>query len=215
MSTTLKGLRHGCEVTSSSDHWNVRNTNSAFGKQFPSGLPLRRFRPPLPARIELREQRPVLMRSAIFNGIIADIRGPFFSSGNWWENNRWYREEWDIQTANGNLYRIFRAAEEVGETVGRVCPVRVTPVRPTLAPLSLTPCFSGVCERPEIDINCFNSFSVDSEPPQRSEMSGTTVSVQFERCVPPLPKGEGRGEGEERVPLHRHGFEFFVEGIYD
>jgi len=35
------------------------------------------------------------------------------------------------------------------------------------------------------------------------------------QTVLPLPKGEGRGEGEERIPLHRHGFEFFVEGIYD
>jgi hypothetical protein len=39
------------------------------------------------------------MRSAVFNGIIADARGPFFSSGNWWENNRWWREEWDVETA--------------------------------------------------------------------------------------------------------------------
>jgi protein ImuB len=221
------------------------------GKQSPRGLPLRRFRPPLPARIESREHRPVLMRSAVFNGVIADIRGPFLSSGNWWENNRWWREEWDIQTADGNLYRIFRAAEEVGETVGRDCATRVALARVALAPLSLTPCFSGVYERPEASINCFNSLPINSGTPQRSGMSGTlssqpdpaapvAVSSQFERCVPPLPKGEGWGEGEgmvrqptvdeaarhmrqptvhrkgaEHVPLHRPGFEFFVEGVYD
>jgi hypothetical protein len=148
----------------------------------------------------------------------------------------------------------------VGETVGRAsCPVRIAPVRAALAPLSLTPCFSGVYERPEIGINCFNSFSVDSEPPHHSGMSSApssrpdpaaplAVSVQSghyvsshpgplpkerehfstalekspdrdfllrSQMVPPLPKGEGRGEGEERFGLHRHGFEFFVEGIYD
>src|SRR5262249_25390140 len=96
--------------------------------QFSRGLPLRRFRPPIPAHIEFRERRPVLMRSALFNGVIADVRGPFFSSGNWWENNRWWREEWDIQTSDGTLYRIFRPAED-GETVGRSCPVRVPPAR--------------------------------------------------------------------------------------
>ena len=134
------------------------------------------------------------MRSALFNGVIVDIRGPFFSSGNWWENNRWWREEWDIQTADGNLYRIFRAAEEVGETVGRVsCSVREDPfpMRATLAPLSLTPCFSGVYEHPEIGINCFNSFSVDFGSPQRSRMSDTPSQSN-----PAL-------------------LQYFVEGIYD
>jgi protein ImuB len=194
---------------------------SVHTKQFPSGLPLRRFRPVLPARIETREHCPVLMCSPVFNGVIADVRGPFFSSGNWWENNRWWREEWDIQTADGNLYRIFRAAEEVGETVGRDCPVRVAPVRTALAPLSLTPCFSGVYEQPEIGINCFNSFSVDSERPQ-PDLVPSAASIQSGRCLLPLPVGRGEGwgegvhgKGEERVPLHRHGFEFFVEGIYD
>jgi protein ImuB len=225
-------------------------------KQFPSGLPLRRFRPSLPARIETREHHPVLMRSPVFNGVIADVRGPFFSSGNWWENNRWWREEWDIQTADGNLYRIFRAAEEVGETVGRVsCPVRVAPVRIALAPLSLTPCFSGVCERPHASINSFSPPLPKGEGwgegegtgryPHASESTNCvqppTVHSELLRSrnvhwthepnesspSPPLEEraGERRplfgcghsvhGEGEERVPLHRHGFEFFVEGIYD
>jgi hypothetical protein len=55
------------------------------------------------------------MRSAVFNGIIADARGPFFNSGNWWENNRWWREEWDIEAADGSLYRIFRPAGEIDD----------------------------------------------------------------------------------------------------
>jgi protein ImuB len=79
------------------------------------GLPLRRLRPPLCARVEFREHRPVLMRSAIFNGVIADARGPFFNSGDWWENNRWCHEEWDVQTSDGNLYRIFRPAGETDD----------------------------------------------------------------------------------------------------
>jgi protein ImuB len=87
--------------------------SEAYKKQFSCGLSLRRLRPPLCARVEFRERRPVLMRSTIFNGVIADARGPFFSSGNWWENNRWWREEWDIQTSDGNLYRIFRPAGKI------------------------------------------------------------------------------------------------------
>jgi len=74
----------------------------------PRGLQLRRFRPPLLARIEFREQCPALIRSAVCNGAIADRRGPFLCSGNWWDNGRWWRQEWDVQIADGAMYRIFR-----------------------------------------------------------------------------------------------------------
>ena len=72
---------------------------------------MRRFRPGLAATVEFREQRPVLLRSAVFNGVIAGARGPFFSSGDWWDKNPWSREEWDVQAAPGAIFRIFRSAE--------------------------------------------------------------------------------------------------------
>jgi protein ImuB len=71
------------------------------------GLQLRRFRPPLAAQVEFRERCPVLIRSGICNGRIVDRRGPFLISGNWWDEGRWWREEWDVQVADGAMYRIF------------------------------------------------------------------------------------------------------------
>jgi hypothetical protein len=71
---------------------------------------LRRYRPVLTAHVEFRDRRPVLFRSAIFNGTISDARGPFFSSGDWWDEKRWAREEWDVQLADGRLCRIFQSA---------------------------------------------------------------------------------------------------------
>jgi len=213
--------------------------HSVHGKQIPRGLPLRRFRPPLPARIETRERRPVLIRSGVFNGVIADVRGPFLSSGNWWENNCWWREEWDIQTSDGNLYRIFRAAEDVGETVGRSCPVRVAPVRAALAPPTIatldsnehdSPAQSGIglphsrtlreIEEPQQfrqGLECGSPMPLSLEADKRAQYleSSQPDLLLRSQMVPPLPKGEGRGEGEGRIPLHRYGFEFFVEGIYD
>jgi protein ImuB len=209
-------------------------------KQFPSGLPLRRFRPSLPARIETREHRPVLMRSAVFNGVIVDVRGPFLSSGNWWENNRWWREEWDIQTSDGNLYRIFRAAEEVGETVGRDCAVRVAPARTALAPPT-TLDSNERASSPQSGTGLPPHSPADAGNRERDERQKIRQLLECgSQMVPPLPKGEGwgegegigrypkvsepancvqpptaHGEGEERVPLHRPGFEFFVEGVYD
>jgi protein ImuB len=75
------------------------------------GLQLRRFRPALLSHIEFRDEKPSLLRSHVFTGAIVYTRGPFFSSGNWWDSGRWAREEWDIETSDGSLFRIFRSAE--------------------------------------------------------------------------------------------------------
>jgi protein ImuB len=76
-----------------------------------SGLQLRRFRPPLPAYFEFRENHPALVRSEWFRGPVADARGPFLSSGQWWDKHHWAREEWDVEMAGGILIRIFRSNE--------------------------------------------------------------------------------------------------------
>jgi protein ImuB len=83
----------------------------AENDSIPRGLPLRRFRPAVSAQIEFREQLPVSVSSSIFTGTIVDVRGPFLSSGNWWDATRWARDEWDVQTDGGELYRIIRSPE--------------------------------------------------------------------------------------------------------
>lgn len=75
------------------------------------GLQLRRFRPPLASHIEFREGSPSLLRSPVFIGPIVETRGPFFSSGDWWDTGRWAREEWDVETSDGWLFRIFVSGE--------------------------------------------------------------------------------------------------------
>ena len=74
------------------------------------GPVLRRFRPPVPAVVEGREHLHTI-RSHIFRGPIAKAEGPFLISGQWWESSRWSREEWDVLTAEGATYRIFRCRE--------------------------------------------------------------------------------------------------------
>jgi protein ImuB len=85
------------------------NSPGNFRKIKTHGPQLRRFRPPILATVEFRDQKPALIRSQIWRGPINDARGPFVSSGEWWDVNRWSREEWDIQTADGALYRIYRS----------------------------------------------------------------------------------------------------------
>jgi protein ImuB len=73
-----------------------------------AALSLRRFRPPSPAIIEMRNGKPALLNSEKFVGAIAEANGPFRSSGNWWEQNQlWSRDEWDIETSSGELFRVF------------------------------------------------------------------------------------------------------------
>jgi protein ImuB len=69
------------------------------------GPALRRFRPPIHATVEMRNNKPVLMHSPQFTGPIKEARGPWRISGNWWENG-WGRDEWDIETSTGDLFRL-------------------------------------------------------------------------------------------------------------
>ena len=80
----------------------------------PRGLPLRRFRPPLPATLEFTpsERKPTYLFTNQFRGEITDIRGPWRSSGDWWQNDRaWQRTEYDVALADGGLYRLLQIGD--------------------------------------------------------------------------------------------------------
>jgi protein ImuB len=64
---------------------------------------LRRFRSPLPASVFLAKNRPVHFRSAKVQGGVRAGKGPYLSSGDWWDENGWNRAEWDIALENGAL----------------------------------------------------------------------------------------------------------------
>lgn len=77
------------------------------------GLPLRRFRPPLPVQLSTRLDAatgiacPVEIVSGQIHGRLHRVTGPWRFSGHWWEAGRgWRREEWDAQLEDGSLYRI-------------------------------------------------------------------------------------------------------------
>lgn len=70
--------------------------------------PLRRYRPPVPARVWLEKGRPVHLQSVVASGPIQAASGPWRLSGNWWEPLRWTRDEWDIELLRGGCYRLVR-----------------------------------------------------------------------------------------------------------
>jgi protein ImuB len=85
---------------------------AAQNQEPPLGLALRRFRPALPAAVETRAEKPALLRSAAFTGPIADVRGPWRTSGHWWDRAAWGRDEWDVQTRRGELLRLARLEDQ-------------------------------------------------------------------------------------------------------
>jgi nucleotidyltransferase/DNA polymerase involved in DNA repair len=86
----------------------------------------RRFRVPVPARVMVREGKPVRVatdRRGLDGGSAAASAGPWRTSGDWWltageagrtprqssgQGESWSRDEWDVALADGGVYRIFR-----------------------------------------------------------------------------------------------------------
>ncbi len=72
------------------------------------GLCLRRFRPPRYAQVLVVNQQPVRVSSPTVNGRVVVAKGPWRTSGDWWQASAWNREEWDVALESGALYRLFR-----------------------------------------------------------------------------------------------------------
>jgi protein ImuB len=76
---------------------------------------LRIFRPPLPAKVELKDGAPTAVIANAQRGTVVGLAGPWRTSGEWWTEHAWSREEWDValrlKTAKQEefvLYRVFR-----------------------------------------------------------------------------------------------------------
>jgi protein ImuB len=76
------------------------------------GKVLRRYRPPVPARVEVGEGRPTHVRASrpgIAGGTVALSAGPWRTSGEWWAADTvWDHDEWDVALPSGVVCRLFR-----------------------------------------------------------------------------------------------------------
>jgi protein ImuB len=97
-----------------------RRNNPQFAIRNPQSLlGFRVFRPPLRAEVEAPGGWPARIRSQAagrsIRGKIIRLAGPWRTSGNWWSEDGWARDEWDVAVAvseaspeKGTLYRIYR-----------------------------------------------------------------------------------------------------------
>ena len=94
--------RHSCLVGSYSARQKPTQARTLVPHAF------RYFRPALAAKVEILEEQPARIVASGVAGKIAVAAGPWRTSGDWWTNTAWNRDEWDVALANGVVYRIYR-----------------------------------------------------------------------------------------------------------
>jgi protein ImuB len=68
----------------------------------------RYFQPPLSAQVELEGTRPIRLAAGAIRGNVMTHAGPWRCSGDWWTEEEWNRDEWDVSLNDGAIYRIYR-----------------------------------------------------------------------------------------------------------
>ncbi|PYV57182.1 MAG: hypothetical protein DMG91_07520 [Acidobacteria bacterium] len=90
------------------------NGNGNVGGEKNVVTALRMFRPPMRASVTVRDGSPARIachKKKDMDGHVLWVAGPWRFSGDWWEQEPWARDEWDIalQQENGiGLYRLVR-----------------------------------------------------------------------------------------------------------
>jgi protein ImuB len=68
---------------------------------------LRALRPPVPAEVRAPRGRPEWIRSAVANGPIVGLAGPWRTTGGWWSRERRFAfDSFDARTEDGNVIRL-------------------------------------------------------------------------------------------------------------
>lgn len=80
---------------------------AAPGRARAAGLALRRFRPAVHAEVETEQGKPVFVRTLLVSSPVQRARGPWIGSGDWWDQRRWSRNEWDVELRDGAIYRLY------------------------------------------------------------------------------------------------------------
>jgi protein ImuB len=80
-------------------------SNTAQSPKDPA-LVLRRFRPARIAQVVLRDETPLKIWSQNIKGNVLASTGPWRTSGDWWQVESWFCDEWDIALSDGALYRL-------------------------------------------------------------------------------------------------------------
>lgn len=71
-------------------------------------LAFRCFRPPLGARVTVdAARRPARVDARGVRGAVVNAAGPWRTTGDWWRDSAWARDEWDVGLDDGARYRLY------------------------------------------------------------------------------------------------------------
>jgi protein ImuB len=73
-------------------------------------LAVRRIRPPRPVQVMLAAGIPAHLRATGLTGRIVAGAGPWRVSGEWWTDDAFVQDEWDVELGDGTLCRLARDA---------------------------------------------------------------------------------------------------------
>jgi protein ImuB len=91
-------------------------TDTGFKPSGRAVTALRIFRPPVSAAVTIRDGKPVrviCLKRKEMQGEILWAAGPWHSSGGWWEQEGWSRDEWDIAVQSENAIALYRLVRDL------------------------------------------------------------------------------------------------------
>ncbi len=118
---TIARIRHltGPDKVGAAELVNTHRPDSFVMRPFAPGAPthspvrpepklsLRRYRPAKYAQVIMVQEQPARITSQPVNSAVVMAKGPWRTSGDWWSATTWNRDEWDVETASGGLYRLY------------------------------------------------------------------------------------------------------------
>lgn len=85
--------------------WQIRQAIDSEKIRRSSRAALRRFRSHRKVAVSLAGKKPRHLESENCRGEVADRKGPYVLSGQWWDHHAWGRTEWDLQLDDGAVLR--------------------------------------------------------------------------------------------------------------
>jgi protein ImuB len=76
---------------------NLQNSSDHHSTTEAPVIALHVFRPPVPARVRLQGNKPAFASFQGCSGKVVHASGPWRSSGQWWEDQPWQEDAWDLE----------------------------------------------------------------------------------------------------------------------
>ena len=93
----------------------ISNRQSAIGNQ--KCLGFRMFRPPLRAIVQADQGWPTQVsawgKQRSVYGKVVSVAGPWRTTGDWWRDDRWARDEWDVTLERSGQQTLYRICKEI------------------------------------------------------------------------------------------------------